>query len=339
MTIFDITDVHAGVALAAAAELSAAELLIDHPLVVGIPVRTTPADQATLECKRIAAAGGPAFTLVGEPGSGRKCAARLIAAHLYQDFRQLPVLQHALPRIAPGSTRERWQALMFSLGNHNVSVRGNALLKARSIQTILDIARRKGSFGTILMTIHNFECLDALWASMLLDLRDAVCAEGYRLFFLNVANSSYLQQAQFRLLGSNTAHEVPNLIGSPCALRHLSSLDDFTQLFSELDTSYFPTNSDCSWFAFYLPRAYRSGLRLQACATDFHSAYLEFCEDNGRSSVSTRGIFNVIRLTLTRQSLEDKEGFKLDKAVWRHAFDLAASSYPSGLVLANEARQ
>ena len=339
MTILDINDVHGGTALMATAELSAAELLIDHPLVIGVPVRTKPVDQAWLECKRIVAAGGPAFTLVGEPGSGRKCAARLIAAALHQDFRQLPVLHHALPRIAPENTRERWQAMMFSLGNHNVSVRSSTILKARSIQTILDTARRKGSFGTILMIVHNFEWLDTLWSSMLLDLRDAVCAAGYRLFFLNVANSSYLPQAQSRLLSSSMAHEIPGLIGAPCALRHLSSLGDFEHLFSELDTLYFPANSDCSWLAFYLPRAYRFGLRLRACTDDFQAAYTGFCKDSGRSTVPTRCIFNVIRIALTCQTLKDEEGLKLDIAVWRAAFEQAASSFPTSLVLANEVQQ
>lgn len=338
MTILNMKSWQGDTSVMDAPERSAAELLLDHPLALGLAVRTQPSIEAMLECKRIAAAGGSAFTLVGQPGAGRKSAARVIATELRQEFRHLPIIEHALPRMPPDKRVERWQALLLSCGNQHILLRSGTVLKARVMQSMLDIARRQGGLGTILMVVHNFEWLDDLWSSILLDLRDALSAEGHRLFLLNIASVAHMMQAACKLDDACLTHEIGGLIGSTCALRHLSTHEDFAQLFSEIDAQCFPRGTDCSWLAFYLPRTWHSGVRLATFAHDFHKAYNRFVGEHG-PLVTTRAIFSVIRIVLTYQAGNDKAGLELREDVWFAGFERAASIFPSQLVLGNEEPQ
>lgn len=324
-----------GADLVAASELSLAELLIDHPFAVGAPVQTLPAIEAILQCKRIAVEGGAGFTLSGSPGTGRKSVAKLIAAELTQHFRQLPILQHTLSRLPTQSQVDRWQSLLLSLGNRNMATR-TAVLKERCKQTIEDFSRRKGGLGTVVLVLQNFEYLDALEASILLDLRDVMSAVRYRVFFLNIASAVGLPQAHAKWKKSSMVDDIHGLIGAAYSLRHLSTREDFRHLFAEIDQRYFPPGSDCTWLQFYLPRAHAGGLRLEQCVDAFYEAYAFFCDGQRRSIVTTRLIFHVIRIALVQQTLVDKEGLVLGKDVWLGAFEQAAWQLPTSLALGNE---
>jgi anti-anti-sigma regulatory factor len=316
-------------------ELSLEQQLVDHPLATGVSLRTLPIEDAILAAKRAAACGSAGFTLLAPPGAGRKSAARVIVQELSRCYSQMPVVMYTQPRLSRQYLLERWQGLLLALGNTLLIGRAPAL-RDRCVRTLEDAVRKKGGQGTILFVIQNAEWLDEAMVAVLLDLRDAMRDIGQRLYFLNVAGSARAEKVSSKFASSDVAGEFMGIIGTPHLFRHISTEDDFRHLLRQIDERRLPSNLRCTWSQFYLPRAYSKDFRLENYAKVLDSARTSFAAENPNVVITTRKIFEIIRIVLIYSTVKDSEELKLDEATWGEAFWEAHVTMPGTLVLANE---
>ena len=207
------------------------------------------------------------------------------------------------------------------------------------MRTLEDAVRVKGGQGTILFVVQNAEWLDKSMVDVLLDLRDAMRDVGQRLYFLSVASSALIGKMTKEFADPETAMEFMEIIGTPYLLRHLSTLEDFSHVLAQIDVGRLPFNAKWTWLQFYLPRAYSIGFRLEKCAEALESARSNFIRDNPGMAITTRTVFDAIRIALTYSTAKDGETLKFDETTWMDAFWEAQICVPNMLVLAKTDEQ
>lgn len=312
-------------------ELTRKQLLLDHPLINGAAISTPPVERAILACKRAFAEGARAFTLLAEPGAGRRCSAQLLMQSLSHDAPTLTVLQHTLSRRDTTTRREEWQSLLFSLQYRNARST-LPVLRDRCLAVVMDAVRRQGGLGLILMLIHNFEFVDNDTASVLFDLRDSLHRVDYQLRFVGVAEHGAFLSRVPALNARYTRAQIDGLVGKPHLLKSIDPEKELTSLLEELDLAEYPATSGCSWLQFFLPKAFDAGLRLQDCAPQFVSA-IRTMQAKAGVQPTTRAIFDTIRIVLGQSTMQDNRALQLTEEMWLQALRSACASSSERLLL------
>ncbi|MCO5397879.1 hypothetical protein [Ralstonia soli] len=292
-------------------ELTRRQLMLDHPLIRGIPVLTPPIERAATACKVTFFEGSHAFTLIGPPGCGRRSAVFLVLQALQSAVPTLTVLQHTFGRCTNLPFQEEWRSLLMSLDPHapRDSIAG---LQNRCVLSAAHHVRRAGGNGAILLVLHHIERITDDGAKVLLDFADQLAARNFRLLFFSVAEQGDFAQ-HFGSALTFKLRELNALVGKLHVLDMIDPVQELPAVLREIDLAEFPVG--CSWTQFFAPQAYTAGLRLEHCHAALSCAIGKMQGDFDLRP-TTRQLFTVIRTVLGQAALHDRPGLQLEEGWW-----------------------
>lgn len=294
--------------------------VMTHPLFEhSVILPTPPIDEIYLIVKRTILLRMIGCVFTGESGVGKTDAIERVKTMLLQQFPRLCMYTHDAHNQQISSIRAFFKHFLNTVGQKEQ--KGETFdLRARLVRILADDARISGMKLVVIfideanaMTLNDFLFLK--------DVFNDLAREGVQLITILMGQSPDLLHVidDLRVRGRNDL--VGRFAMQIHTVRGFNSVDDLRSILACIDKRELVDHQGVSWPAFFIPKAWNSGFRLEHEAQRFYDAIS--IEASGASNANlafpARQTFLAIRSFLLDAAPYDHEDICLPQDMWRRA--------------------
>uniref|UniRef100_E1TI41 Uncharacterized protein n=1 Tax=Burkholderia sp. (strain CCGE1003) TaxID=640512 RepID=E1TI41_BURSG len=298
-------------------QFSIDERILSNPLYCVPIIRTPQSRNAYHSCKERMCYGIDGFTVLGEPGMGRRGVVSVIRGYLKQEFPRLTTFEHTISRFRSTKPTGALSALLAA-AEHELTggVRERQLDR---LAKILEEQVRASGIRLCVLLLHNSEFASETFCKTLMDLRDSLRLRGVRIFFIHCAEIAPF----LKLVGSLKERgfkiaEIRAIFGTAHEITAPGSAEDYAEIFTEIDTTPFGSAGNMTWLGALLPQACQGGFRLASQAGVLDGAI----KDVAGGRLDVRMFFEVVRTVIAGSVTQDRRGFNIPPDIWSDAVRL-----------------
>jgi type II secretory pathway predicted ATPase ExeA len=300
------------------------ELLLNHPLLSQeILIPTLAIERLYLTIKRAVVLRESGIYVSGISGAGKTKALVMISAMLESEFPGLCIVRLDERNYPVASIRAFFMHYLKVLG-HRHSKGETFHLRERVSNGMIDLTRAS-TMKVVLLLIDEAHQMQTAEFKYLKDVYNDLDCENIQLVTILMGQSPEINGAYQRLL-----HEGKDDLIGRFMLRHVqfkafAGKDDLASVFRAIDKAVYPAESGISWTAFFFPKAFSHGFRLENEAPRMMEAITRIGPAEGVSvgGFPARQAFQAIRNFLIDNSEFDAPDMRLPDDAWLNAVDLA----------------
>jgi nucleoside-triphosphatase THEP1 len=304
----------------AAAASALTQGIMVHPLFEhSVLLPTPPIDDIYRIVKRVVLLREIGCVFTGDSGIGKTDAIERVKAMLQQQFPRLCMFTHDAHNQQISSIRAFFKHFLNTVGQKEQ--KGETYdLRARLVRILVDDARVSG-IKLVVIFIDEANAMNLTDFLFLKDVFNDLAREGVQLITILMGQSPDLQQVidDLRVKGRNDL--VGRFAMRVHQIRGFNSVADLQAILGSIDKRELPDRTGISWPAFFVPKAWCNGFRLENEAQRFHDAIALEVSGSITGSVAfpARQTFFAIRSFLVDAAEFDHEAMQLPENAWRRA--------------------
>lgn len=296
---------------------SPAEVVLQHPFFCEPAIRTRPIFESYVLCRDRMLSGVEGFVVLGERGSGRRVALKVIHSYFSQEFPDLTAIEYLVPKCSSESPNVVLADLLASGGLRVIG--GTRTAQFQRLMNMLEERVLVSGIRRCIIFLYNAENISQVECQILLDIRDGLLFRGIRLFVASSALVGEFRSKVSILKEKIGGESLRSIFGSGYSIRPLEGAQDYAGIMSEIDTLIISDSGSITWTQEMLPIAYSNGFRLISQADPLHIAVTSRVKA-GR--ISARSLFGVIRQVLAKAIGDDSLEFAIPAGTWRDAVNV-----------------
>ena len=299
---------------------SLAQAVMLHPLFEhSVLLQTPPIDEVFRVVKRAVLLRETGCVFTGESGTGKTDAIDRVKALLLQQFPRLCMYTHDAHNQQIPSIRAFFKHFLNTVGQQEQ--KGETYdLRSRLVRILADEARISG-IKLIVMFIDEAHAMLLQDFLFLKDVYNDLAREGVQLITILMGQAPDMQRVISDLNVKGRNDLVARFAMRVHQMRGFNSVSDLQTIFHSIDQRQFPERSGVTWAAFFLPKAWSAGFRLENEAQQFFDAIVAAAVGTPASQVTfpARPTFLAIRQFLFTAAEYDSDSMRIPDNIWHDA--------------------
>lgn len=294
-----------------------------HPLLSGkVVLPTPPISELYLAIKRIVLLREPGCCFTAKSGVGKSYALAMIDSSLRKEYPEMPVFRHVTQNHQVPSIRAFFKHFLRTIKHHER--RGETIdLRERLVNRLIDEGKSSG-YDLVVLLIDEAQEMALQDFKFLKDIGNELDKEGVQLVAIMMGQEPEFGEVIIKLREEGRLDLVSRFCMRNRDFRGLRTLEDFSEVLRKIDEAEFPLGSGYKWPQYFLPEAWKAGLRLEAQAGNLLAALEQAAGANStEKGFPARQLFLAIRALMVDHAAKDSGSLQFDSKAWPAAAEYA----------------
>lgn len=294
-----------------------------HPLLSGkVVLPTPPISELYLAIKRIVLLREPGCCFTAKSGVGKSYALAMIESFLRKEYPELPVFRHVTQNHQVPSIRAFFKHFLRTI-KHDER-RGETIdLRERLVNRLIDEGKASG-YDLVVLLIDEAQEMALQDFKFLKDIGNELDKEGVQFVAIMMGQEPEFGAVILKLREEGRLDLVSRFCMRKRDFRGLRTLDDFSAVLKMIDQAEFPLGSGYKWPQYFLPEAWKAGLRFEAQAPHLLAALEQAAGANStEKGFPARQLFLAIRALIVDHAGRDSASLQFDPKAWPAAAEYA----------------
>ena len=296
------------------------ELAAHHPLLTqNVLLPTAPIEELCRVINRIVMLRETGCCFAAHSGVGKTSALDMVEAQIRIKMPKLCIVKHDTHNQQFPSIRAFFKHFLATIGHEEK--RGETYdLRERVVNWLIDEARISG-LNMILMSIDEAHAMAMQDFDFLKDVYNDLHRAGVQLITILMGQDPELSKVIEKLKHANRLDLIGRFAMRVLPFRAYNNLEDLTKILGGIDKAIYPEGSSISWTAFYFPKAFRHGFRLENEATSMMNAIAEVAPKTVSKNFGfpARQAFLAIRTFMMDNATFDTPDMRIPTDAWKNA--------------------
>ncbi|HEX7649722.1 MAG TPA: ATP-binding protein [Noviherbaspirillum sp.] len=252
-------------------------------------------------------------------GSGKSTALEMLVALLHMQLPGLPVYMHLTLNHQIPSIRAFFKHFLVTV-NHPERKGETSDIRQRVVDCIVDDARISG-FDMAVLIIDEAQAMSFQDFKFLKDIGNQLRDKHVSLIPVLMGQHPEMEEVREGLKRNRGLHLIARFCMHITPFSSFDREDDLVEIMRGIDHTCYPTGSEISWTAFFLPLAWQHGFRIENEAHNFMLAILDAAPSGAKGTFCfpARQTFFAIRRFLLSVSRLDGPDFRVPPDAWQVA--------------------